>query len=126
RGSRGADLGRYRYVRGPDARALLTGSGAVPSDPTVRSELTSPSARQYARQVARIGLQVAEGLAYAHAQGILHRDIKPSNLLMDTRGTVWITDFGLAKAEGSHGPTQTGDAAATLPYLPPQRSQRRS
>src|SRR5262249_22465935 len=52
----------------------------------------------YARSVARIGLQAAEGLAYAHEQGILHRDIKPSNLLLDARGIVWITDFGLAKA----------------------------
>ena len=52
------------------------------------------------RSVARIGLQVAEALAYAHDQGIIHRDIKPSNLLLDTAGVVWVTDFGLAKADG--------------------------
>src|SRR5262249_13236384 len=53
----------------------------------------------YWQSVARIGVQVAEALEYAHKQGITHRDIKPSNLLLDTRGTVWVTDFGLAKAD---------------------------
>jgi WD40 repeat protein/serine/threonine protein kinase len=74
----------------------------------------------YFQSVAQIGIQVANALDYAHKQGILHRDIKPSNLLLDMRGTVWITDFGLAKAEGQEDLTHTGDVLGTLRYMPPE------
>ena len=78
------------------------------------------AAAPFFRSVAQIGRQAAQGLAYAHARGIVHRDIKPSNLLLDTDGVVWITDFGLAKADDD-GLTQTGDILGTLRYMAPER-----
>ena len=99
-------------------------SAATPPAPPPlpgRSELIGPSEARYYRSVARIGAQVADALAYAHAQGVLHRDIKPSNLLLDAAGQVWVTDFGLAKVEGSDGPTGTGDVVGTIRYMAPER-----
>jgi WD40 repeat protein/serine/threonine protein kinase len=87
------------------------------------SELSSVSESdaRYWRSVARIGVQVAEALEYAHSQGILHRDIKPSNLLLDVRGTVWVTDFGLAKGGDAQNLTHTGDIVGTIRYMAPER-----
>ena len=81
----------------------------------------------HARRVARIGLQVAEALEYAHTCGFLHRDIKPSNILLDPSGTAWVADFGLAKgAEPDEALTQTGDIVGTLRYMAPERFEGRS
>jgi Protein kinase domain len=69
---------------------------------------------------------VADALDYAHKQNIQHRDIKPSNLLLDTRGTVWVADFGLAKADDQQNLTHTGDVLGTLRYMPPEAFEGRS
>jgi WD40 repeat protein/tetratricopeptide (TPR) repeat protein len=79
------------------------------------------SGRPYWHSVARIGVQVAEALAFAHSQGTLHRDVKPSNLLLDNQGTIWVTDFGLAKASDSADLTHSGDIVGTIRYMAPER-----
>src|SRR5262249_7796924 len=82
----------------------------------------SESGSQYWQSVGRIGVQVADALAYAAGQGVLHRDIKPSNLLLDDTGNVWVTDFGLAKADTDGANlTPTGDVIGTLRYMAPER-----
>jgi serine/threonine protein kinase/WD40 repeat protein/tetratricopeptide (TPR) repeat protein len=100
---------------------ILVGGAATNNSEVSRSSLSGDQSDwQYCRTVARLGLQVADALAYAHRQGILHRDVKPSNLLLDQQGTIWITDFGLAKSEGGDL-TQHGEIVGTVRYMAPER-----
>ena len=92
-------------------------------DAAIRPALAvaTESQERYAHSVARIGLQVAQALEYAHQQGTLHRDIKPSNILLDVNGVAWVTDFGLAKAVEDEDLTRTGDLVGTIRYMAPER-----
>jgi serine/threonine protein kinase/tetratricopeptide (TPR) repeat protein len=78
--------------------------------------------RAYFRNVARLGVEAAEALEHAHQEGVIHRDIKPANLLVDTKGKLWITDFGLARLQADTGITITGDLLGTLRYMSPEQA----
>ena len=90
------------YVDGEDLASLLRRIGRLPQDKAV--------------VVAR---QICAGLSAAHEKGILHRDLKPANVMIDGRGHVRITDFGLAVLDDGR-PTRH-DRAGTPYYMAPEQ-----
>lgn len=73
-----------------------------------------------------VALQVARGLAVAHARGIVHRDIKPDNLFLSAQGIVKVLDFGLAKRDEMGGLTSAGAVVGTLDYMSPEQIRGQS
>ncbi len=95
---------------------------------TLRAWLEAP---RDAEAIVAVITQAAQGLAHAHARGLVHRDVKPDNLMVDADGRARLTDFGLAKAvEGSAVDgcsgfdvrlTATGDSPGTVGYMAPEQ-----
>ncbi len=90
------------YVDGEDLASLLRRIGRLPSD-----------------KAAEIARQLCAGLAAAHEKGVLHRDLKPSNVMIDGRGQVRITDFGLASVAGTV--TAAEIRSGTPAYMAPEQ-----
>ncbi len=75
-------------------------------------------------QAASLGTEVAQGLAYAHARGLVHRDIKPANLLFDEEGRVRVADFGVARALAEAAWTEpAGAMVGTARYISPEAAE---
>lgn len=126
------DAARTEDATGEDVAGPRPGPGGGDASPVASangigaSQWSGGSGAPFYRSVAAVGLQVARALEHAHSHGILHRDVKPANLLLDTTGTVWVADFGLAKSEGSDDLTGPGDVVGTLRYMAPERFRGRS
>jgi serine/threonine-protein kinase len=73
------------------------------------------------RESVDIAIQIAAGLAAAHARNIVHRDIKPSNIIVTNEQVVKIVDFGLARIAASISATQSITTTGTLPYMAPEQ-----
>jgi eukaryotic-like serine/threonine-protein kinase len=94
------------YVDGQDLGEILRDRGFVPS-----------------AAAARIAMQVADGLAAAHAMGIVHRDVKPSNILVSVAGQVKVADFGIARALSEAQLTLPGQTLGSVRYLSPEQAR---
>lgn len=74
-------------------------------------------------EALRIARDIAEGLAAAHATGVIHRDLKPANILLDAQGRALISDFGVARSLAGVGMTATGAVVGTPEYLSPEQAR---
>jgi serine/threonine-protein kinase len=72
-------------------------------------------------ETRRVAVEIAAGLAHAHARGVVHRDLKPANILFDAQGHAKIADFGIARMDDATGFTAVGTVLGTAAYISPEQ-----
>ncbi|MEJ2111119.1 MAG: serine/threonine-protein kinase [Acidobacteriota bacterium] len=116
--------GLDRYLRRLHKQPTLTGIENRDSSAESENRDSPPlPLMDHLEWVARVGIQAASGLAYAHSRNLIHRDIKPSNLLLDSDGRLWIADFGLARNLEDTTITATGVLLGTPRYMSPEQAE---
>ncbi len=127
-------LGGFSWRLGPRTTKIesetskQTGLPGKASDPGAvegRAPDAPPPARTGAdyRHIASLLAGVADGLAHAHAEGVVHRDIKPHNLILGEDHRLYITDFGLARLADQPHLTLSGEVMGTPSYLSPEQTR---
>ncbi len=110
---RGESDGSYyiamEYLEGKSLKELIAEKGRLPTDKAIF--------------VAR---QILQALQFAHEHNVIHRDIKPQNIVINGRGQVKVTDFGIARAGASAKMTETGSILGTAQYLSPEQAKGKS
>ena len=133
-----SDVSDARASRSPDAGKAVAGplavaavplpglSAALPDRDRQAGEVPPfdpPRGPAYFRWAAKVALESADALAHAHQQGVIHRDVKPSNLLIDAKGSIWVTDFGLARRLADPGITHHDSLLGTPRYMSPEQAR---
>jgi serine/threonine protein kinase/tetratricopeptide (TPR) repeat protein len=123
---RGVHYYAMHYVDGESlAVAIRSLQGRAPRGeaPSPVSSFKNHRDTAYLKMAATLGMQAAAALDHAHQLGIVHRDVKPGNLLVDGEGTLWVTDFGLARSTTDVTLTITGELLGTYRYMSPEQAQ---
>ena len=107
------------FDQGADGPFLYLAMEYVPG--RTLKELLRDSGRFSPATALEIMTGVLDGLAAAHASGIVHRDVKPENVLVTADGRIKVADFGLARALSAAGHTRAGLLIGTVAYVPPEQ-----
>ena len=94
------------YIEGNDLKTILSEKGALGINEAIR-----------------IAKQVAQALKSAHQAGVVHRDLKPQNIIIDSQGTAYVTDFGIAKSTAIGDAEPDGEITGTPEYMSPEQAE---